>query len=99
MKPLHKIYKPYLSDESISRWIKIRNAFTLVFCSMILFVAFISSLVFCIRSYSSDLAILGVCQLVGALTGLYALVTAHVKRRDIKKMFNNFQTFYTASKF
>lgn len=106
MKPLQDSYNIFVHlcicppIKLISRRKKMFNIFLSIFCPTLLIIGLIGSFVYFIRNFRSDLAstICAINQIFGTLIGLYTLFMAHVKRRDIKQMFDNFQTFYDASK-
>lgn len=106
MKPLQEIHWIFVilgicpPSKPIGRWLKIFNNSFSIFCLTILFIASISSSIYFIKYFSIDLlsAICAVYQIVGAVISIYTLITAHVKYLDIKKIFNDIQTFYNASK-
>lgn len=107
MKPLKENYKIFVllgicpPDKPISRRMSIFHILFSVFCTINLFVGLIGSTVFCLKNFSSDLGngIFGIGQMFATGTCLHALITAHIKRHEIKKIFDDFQTFVDASKF
>lgn len=106
MKRLKEIYWIFVilgicpPDKPIERWLKIFSNFISIYCLTIFFIALISSIFYFLKYFSTDLAsaIIAVYQIVGAIIGLYLLIMAHIKRHDIKMIFNDIQTFYDACK-
>lgn len=106
MKPLKDIYKifevlsicPPLNQ--INRWIKMLYIFNTLFCLIILFCTAIAMAVYLMRNFFNDLAntIVAAYQFVAAANGIYFFIVAFVKRHDLKENFDDFQTFYDASK-
>lgn len=107
MKPLKQNYKVFVllgicpSAEPTTSWIKTVHIFLSIFCFTILSSILISSILFCVKNFTSDLpnAIVAVIQIVAAVTSIYSLIIAHFKRDDIKKIFDDFQTIYDESKY
>lgn len=88
------------SVETKRRWINIFHILFSVFCLICCLSTLISSLVYFISYLSTDFAeaICTVHQIIGSVTCLYTLVIAHVKCHDLKKLFDNLQAIYNASK-
>lgn len=107
MKPLKETYWIFglLSIcpliESMDRWKKMLKIWILILYVAGLFLLLIASLAFVKQSYSTDLtsAISTCFQISGSISTLYSLITAHIKRKVLKNIFDEFQTFYDASKF
>lgn len=106
MKPLRESYQLFVffyvcpPDKPICRWLKLINHFLTISCVIVLFMALISSGIFVIKNFSTDLAnaICAYYQIAGLISSIYSIITSYIKRADIKKIFDNFQLFYDASK-
>lgn len=106
MKPLQKIYRIFVllgvcpPAKRISLWMKLFNVSVSIICPILLLISLISSAVFCLKYFSIDLvnAICAIYPVSGLATGLFSLFRVHIKRRDIKKIYDDFQTFYDTSK-
>lgn len=107
MEPLQQIYEIFtylgiypLNKNPLCRWRKSFQILISLTVFTILLISLISSTVYFIKKFSIDLvnAICAAYQIVGAGTNLYSFIIAHRKRHDLKEIFNEFQTFYDASK-
>lgn len=106
MKPLKESYRilamlgicPPLQPISCCK--KLFQNSILILWAIGLFLYFIASLAFLIKSISIDLTsvISTIFQLSAIITALYSLTTAYIKRNELKNMFDAFQIFYDASK-
>lgn len=106
MKSLKENYRIFIllgicsPDKPIKYWMKLIYILISVFCAMVFVANFLSSFIYFERYISNDLAdsICVVYQIIGAVIGFYSLVIAHVKRQNIKKIFENVKAFYNACK-
>lgn len=106
MKPLQKHYQMFVIlcilpfTKSINRWLRLFTTLTSIICLFIEFISFMASLVFVINNFSIDFvnAICAYHQIVGSLIAIFSLLTAYIKRDNLKKTFDDFQTFYDSSK-
>lgn len=106
MKLLQEIYQSFMllgicpPEQSISHWMTILHIFISVFCACFSLGGLISSTVFCIKHFSIDLesSIYAFSTITSSTMSLYSLIIAHIKRNDIKQMFNDFQTFEKTGK-
>lgn len=106
MKPLKENYKILVffgicpPAKLINRRMKLLITVISILCPTIECIAFIASSIYVAKSLSIDLtsAICAFYQIAALIASFSALIMAYISRQDVKKMFDNFEGFYNASK-
>lgn len=106
MKPLQENNRTFTllgicsTAKSMDRWKILFYIFVSISCPSISFIGLIASSVFFLRNFTTDLANT-ICvgyEIVAMMIALYSLIIAHIKRDDLKRIFDDFQDFYNTSK-
>lgn len=107
MKTLKKNYQLFIllnicpPDNTISDRMKLFNRFVSILCPTMVCMAYVVSAGFVAQAFLTDLTntICAIFQISELTASLYTFLMAHINRKNITEMFNNFETFYNTSKF
>lgn len=106
MKPFKENYRIFAllgffpSEKRPIRWKKILKLSILIFFATEITILLFASAVFALNIFSTDRtsAIAACFQICGLITVQFSLISAYIKRNELKEIFDQFQTFYDTSK-